>query len=732
MITRLLLLLTNVIAFASIQHAKAQHSASAIPASPKQPVTDTYFGKTVTDNYRWLEDMEKQEVQDWFKAQGDYTAKTLDQIPGRDSLINTLVKYDALKASRISGVWRRAGRYFYRKTLASESVGKIYYRQGKNGQEILLFDPTTYDKTKKYTVSGYSPSEDGRMIVIGLTEGGAEVSTLKVMNVDTKTFLADNITPIWNGAGSWSPDSKGFMYNLLNSADSKDAKRSLNTKTFYHVVGTDTKTDREVLSAAKYPTLGIKPEEYPYVFYTEDFRYIVGLLGTVDQRMNCFIAPASDLLKPTIAWKPLIEPKDSVKNMYLIGNQLYLHSIKGTNKGQILAMDENKPDLKTAKVVLPSGKLKIDNISASKDYLFVALTDGINTSIQQYNPKITKWEDIPLPIKGTAGVWAYEPTSNDCQLIVTSWKQPATLYEYDPVSRKATPSPFDITVTYPGTSDIVVEEVEIPSHDGKMVPLSIMYNKNVKRDGKAVCFMTGYGAYGSSATPFFSTRMLSLLNKGVIVAETHPRGGSEKGEDWYKAGYKTTKPNTWKDFIASGEYLIKKGYTSAGKLIGEGTSAGGILIGRAITERPDLFAAAISNVSCSNALRMENSANGPVNAPEFGTVKDSTECMALYEMDAFQHVKEGTNYPAVLCIGGMNDPRVVAWQPGKFAAALQNASKSGKPVLLQVNYDNGHFTEDKKVTFRNFANMYAFALWQAGHPDFQPAVDQAKLTTGNK
>ncbi|HEX8507200.1 MAG TPA: prolyl oligopeptidase family serine peptidase [Hymenobacter sp.] len=238
--------------------------------------------------------------------------------------------------------------------------------------------------------------------------------------------------------------------------------------------------------------------------------------------------------------------------------------------------------------------------------------------------------------------------------------------------------------------------------------------------------MSGYGAYGVSATPYFSRRNLALLNQGVIVAEAHPRGGSEKGQRWYRAGYQTTKPNTWKDFIACGDYLVKNQYTSPQHLIGEGTSAGGILIGRAITERPDLFAAAISNVSCSNALRMENSPNGPVNAPEFGTVKDSVQCMALYEMDAFQHVKEGTKYPAVLCVGGMNDPRVIVWQPGKFAAALQAASTSGKPVLMQVNYDNGHFTEDKKVAFRNFANMYAFALWQAGHPNFQPAATALK------
>lgn len=327
---------------------------------------------------------------------------------------------------------------------------------------------------------------------------------------------------------------------------------------------------------------------------------------------------------------------------------------------------------------------------------------------------------MPLPLIGSARLVPLDaPRSNDALVYVTSWKQPVTVYNYSPVNKNLTVSNFDVKVNYPGTADLVVEELEIPSHDGTMVPLSLIYRKGLKKDGQSVCFMTGYGAYGISATPFFSARYLAMLNKGVIIANTHPRGGSEKGQTWYRAGYQTTKPNTWKDFIASGEYLIKNGYTSAGKLIGAGTSAGGILIGRAITERPDLFAAAISNVSCSNALRMEESPNGPVNTPEFGTVKDSVQCMALYEMDAFQHVKEGTKYPAVLCVGGMNDPRVIVWQPGKFAAALQNATSSGKPVLMQVNYDNGHFTEDKKVTFRNFANMYSFALWQAGHPDFQ-------------
>jgi len=210
-----------------------------------------------------------------------------------------------------------------------------------------------------------------------------------------------------------------------------------------------------------------------------------------------------------------------------------------------------------------------------------------------------------------------------------------------------------------------------------------------------------------------------LVVKGVIIAEAHVRGGSEKGEAWYKAGFKTTKPNTWKDFNSCAEYLIEKGYTSAKRLAGMGTSAGGILISRAITERPDLYAAAICNVGTANAMRMEFAPNGPGNIPEFGTVKDSIESRALYEMDGVQHVVKGTKYPAVICVGGWNDPRVLAWEPGKFAAALQNATTSGKPVLMKVNYDSGHFTEDLSVTYANFADMFAFALWQCGDPDYK-------------
>ncbi len=675
------------------------------------------------DNYRWLEDMNSPEVKAWFKAQGDYTNRVLDQLPGRDKLIQTFVEYDKLLPIRYGEIKQRGNRFFYRKTLPSEKAGKLYVREGKTGPETLLFDPLTYEQGKTYLMTAFTPSSDGKKMVIGLQEGGAELSTIRTMDVAAKTFGPESITAVFGGEVGWLPDDSGFLYTPNNSMDTKDSKGNLDTKGRLHKLGSDPASDPELFSRAKNPDFGIKPDQYPVMFYSDDNTQVYGYLGTVDRRATAWVAPASEVGKPTINWKRVTATSDSVSSFLKLGNRLFLQSVKGAPNGQILVTDATNPNPATATVLLPESKQNITRMASSKDFLFVILSDGINEKIRQYDSRSGQWADVPVPGTGTMGIEFYDaPRSNDVLVYSMSWNNPGTLYDYNPETRRLVVSPFHTPMNYPGVADLVVEEVEIPGHDGTRIPLSIIYRKGLKRDGSAACLMNGYGAYGISGTPYFSRRNLALLNRGVVLAETHPRGGSEKGQAWYRAGYKTTKPNTWKDFISSGEYLIKNGYTSAGKLIGMGTSAGGVLIGRAITERPDLFAAAFSNVWCSYALRMENSPNGPINAAEFGTVNDSTECMALYEMDAMQHVKDGTKYPAVLCVGGMNDPRVIAWQPGKLAAALQNATSSGRPVLMQVNYDNGHFTEDKQVTFRNFANMLAFGLWQAGHPDFQPGA----------
>jgi prolyl oligopeptidase len=331
-----------------------------------------------------------------------------------------------------------------------------------------------------------------------------------------------------------------------------------------------------------------------------------------------------------------------------------------------------------------------------------------------------KVEEVTLPIAaGSAYISSRGFKYPDVWVSMGGWSQDFKRYRYDPVKNEFKVEMMSSEAKFPEYDNLMVEEVMAKSHDGVEVPLSIIYDKNTKKDGTAPVLMIGYGAYGISINPFFSPHFLLWTSNGGILAIAHIRGGGELGSAWHKAGHKITKPNTWKDLIACTEYLIANQYTSAKKVAINGGSAGGILIGRAITERPDLFAAAIPEVGCLNPLRAEESPNGPVNVPEFGTVKDSAEFAALVEMDAYLHLKEGVDYPATLVTAGMNDPRVIAWQPGKFAARLTSATKS-RPVLFLTDFEAGHGIGDTKTKqFESLSDLMSFAFWQTGHPDFQ-------------
>ena len=435
-----------------------------------------------------------------------------------------------------------------------------------------------------------------------------------------------------------------------------------------------------------------------------------------------YYAPIEQLNTEKINWKPLSVVADKlVRSFGVVGDDVFGITYNGASNYKLVSTSLKNPDWSKATTIATERPNEtLENFINTKDYLLIVHSDGINNRLSKYNLKTKATSEVKLPYSGSINVFCINTATNDCTLGITSWAKPYTEYNLNAVTDIISASSFNKAPEYPAAyKDLEVKEVEVKGHDGAMIPLSIIYKKGTKLDGSNICYLNAYGAYGSSSSPGFDVRENSMAVKGVVIGIPHVRGGSEKGEAWYRAGYKTTKPNTWKDFISCAEYMIEKGYTSKGKLAGGGTSAGGILISRAITERPDLFTAAICNVGCANAMRLEFGANGPVNIPEFGTVKDEIECKALYEMDGMQHVQKGTAYPAVISVAGWNDSRVVAWQPGKFAAALQNNTSSNKPVLMKVNYDNGHFTEDKNVTFSNFADQYAFVLWQCGHPEFQ-------------
>jgi len=370
---------------------------------------------------------------------------------------------------------------------------------------------------------------------------------------------------------------------------------------------------------------------------------------------------------------------------------------------------------------VPASEVVVTGISAAGDALYVQDLDGGIGRLRRLPYGNGSIQPVNLPFYGAIQSLVTNPTQAGAWMELVSWTKSPLWYSLDAKTDKLTdtalvaPSPVDY-------SQYESEEVKAKSADGTMVPLSIIHKRGLALDGSHPAWLAGYGAYGINYDPYFDPTMPVFLEHGGVFAVAHVRGGGEYGEDWHQAGQKLTKQHTIDDFIAGGEYLIEHKYTSASHLAGEGTSAGGITIGGAITQRPDLFGAALIRVGDSDSLRSETMASGPANIPEFGTVTEPDGFKALFAMDAYQHIKPNTPYPAVLLTTGANDPRVAPWQAAKMTARLQASTSSGKPILLRVEYDAGHgIGSTKSQRDIEFADDLAFLFWQLGVTGYAPS-----------
>jgi prolyl oligopeptidase len=374
---------------------------------------------------------------------------------------------------------------------------------------------------------------------------------------------------------------------------------------------------------------------------------------------------------------------------------MWLVTHKDAPRFKVIHIDLDHPDIARADVTMAPSDLVVKGVSTAKDGLYIEAQQGGISHLLRIPYGQTAATPVPLPFAGALEGFYTDVQADGALIRFAGWTEAPQWYAYDPNYNVAIIQPT-LTNTHleplnpTDFSDITSVEVTAPGADGTPVPLSIIYKKDLKMDGQNPCLLEGYGSYGISLDPSFDATRLALLEKGIVIAYAHVRGGGENGEDWHLAGQKLTKQNTISDFIACAEYLVKQGYTSPAKLAGRGTSAGGITIGGALTQRPDLFTLCIFNVGVTDTLRMEAGPNGAVNTPEFGSVKDADGFKALYGMDSYQHVKDGTPYPAVLLITGANDPRVDPWELFKMTARLQAATSSKNPILLRIDFDAGH------------------------------------------
>ncbi|MDX5931444.1 prolyl oligopeptidase family serine peptidase [Acidiphilium acidophilum] len=707
---------------------------ASIPKPPPAPIVAHVshdFGTPVTDDYRWMEKPGSKRFAAFMKTQNAYTRKVLAAIPGKQALYEE-IKRDANVGTSVFWVTRADGRIFYMGVAPGQNTAHLFVLDRIGGTPRLLIDPMRFSTNHvPQALNYYFVSPNGKYIAFGVSGGGSEQAKLRVLDVATGKLLPIGITRI-DGDNTdfppiaWLPDSKGFIYYRLHKFGPHAPVTDFYQKSrdYLHMLDAsdaDGATDKPVFGWKIASGVPMTLSQDALVASSPNSPYVLGLfteneeLQTID---DVYATKLTDLEAGKPVWRKIAGRGVQMAGFALHGDRLDVITPNGAPRFKVVSYDLSGTS--APKTVVPPGRDVIISLAAGQHALYVgAMRDGMGRvkRVAYGNDATT---EAAMPFQGGLGQILADPNGSGVWFRLAGWTTPSAWYNYAPQSGAVTNTGLEPPpkVSFAG---IESKEVKAVSWDGTMIPVSIIMKKGTRLDGRNPTLLIGYGSYGITLTPFFAPTFLPWLDHGGIIAVAHVRGGGWYGDAWHKAGMKATKINTVFDFIAAAQYLVDQHYTSPAHLAGEGGSAGGITIGGAVAWRPDLFAAAIDSHGDTNALRMQFSPNGPPNEIEFGNVLKRKDFHWIYAMDAMAHIRNGVKYPAILAITGANDPRVEPWEVGKFAARLQAASVSGRPVLLRVSYQSGHgigSTKDQEV--RSLADQDAFLFWQLGVKGFQP------------
>jgi prolyl oligopeptidase len=694
--------------------------AEGAQAARIDSVIDQHHGVAVPDPYRYLEDVKSPEVQAWMQAQSDATAKLLASIDGRDALAARIGEVTAAAGDRIANVMRLPGeRYYYLKRASGERQFRLIMRQGLTGTERTLVDPEVESRATgvPHAINYYQPSWDGRYVAFGLSAGGSEDATLHVLDLRSGKRIGEAMPRVQEGAIHWLADSRSFTVTQLQALrpGQPETDTYKNARVLWQHVGARVAAAKPVFGPSVTRTLGLDPIDNGEIITVPGSRWMVArTTDTTVPEGNLFVAPVAQLGRRGVRWQRIASAADKITAVQLRGDELFLLTHAGAPRRKLLALDLRQPELTRAtEVVAEPASGVFEDFQVKPAGLISQVRQGTALTLREHAAGDRVGRMLTLPYAGAA--WpVHEPAPIDNALLysMTGWTRWQQFYlARDGVS---TAVAFGAEPSLP-VLDLQVTDVEVPSHDGVKVPMTVLHTKGLLLDGRNPVLVHGYGSYGFSMTAYYSPDNLVWLERGGVLAFTNPRGSGVHGDDWHRAGFKSTKSNTWKDGIACVRWLIEQKYGSPATMGIAGGSAGGIFVGRAVTTAPELFAAAIFNVGSLDTVRAELSANGATNTSEFGSVADPAEFRALLDMSTYHSVRDGTAYPAVMLVHGVNDPRVPVWESNKTAARLQAGSSSGKPILLRLDMQAGHGI-GSTVTQRNSAtaDQYAFMLWQMG------------------
>lgn len=719
-------MLGKLILFVSLSFLGMVYSQNIV--APSIPMVDEYYNFKIFDEYRNLENLKDSSTINWMKKQTNYAHNILNQIPNRQYYIEKRLEFEGKQSFSVNNInITENDLYFYLKKSPADNSAKLFFRKGFHGKEIELFNPQDYKKeTKKSFLINYiKPNYNGSKVVIALTESGKEISEMVIYDLEKKKVLEDIIYNSWpadSGGISWLPDNNSFIYLFYPITDPNSNGFLKDMQSVIYHIGKNNNLNI-VLSRKNNSDLKINPEDFPVVNLPQkDSKYLFGFIAGATNFQDTYYKPIKDFEEQ--AWKLLFDKKEKISNFITEYDKIIFISEKN-NINAVYSTSLLKPNFKTPKLIIPSIKNEVINgIFALKNgFIITSTKNGVESKLYLF--KNNKLNSIKLPFpSGNIIVETKNNQSNDFWITCYGWKNDSERFKYISSKNNFIPENIAPVVEYPEFKDIIVNEITITSHDGEQIPISIIHKKDLIRNGNNPLLIDAYGAYGTINSPYFAKTYLLWALKGGVVVIAHVRGGGEKGESWYKGGFKETKPNSWKDLLSSAEFMINENYTSPGKIAIWGASAGGITIGRAITDRPDLFKAAVIDAGLVNTLRIEAMPNGLNTTKELGSITNEKEFKYLLEMDSYQHIRKGVKYPALLITGGINDPRVSPWMPTKFAAKLQANNSSDNPILLKIDFEGGHGGDIPTAQrYANLADTFAFLLWQLEHSDYQPKKD---------
>lgn len=683
------------------------------PVARVEPVIETLHGRAVADPYRWMEDPSDPDWAPFMLGQAAHARAVLDALPGRQALLARITELSAGQV--LAGSLKVAGgRVFHELRPAGAESMILHVAERLGGAARVLIDPTVLSAEGAHvSIDWWSPSPDGRRLAYGLSAAGSEQSVLHVLDVGSGQSLPERIDRTPFARPSWLPDSSGFFYNRLADEPPKSIASRQNSVCWLHHLGDEPEADRPVLGRGLHLAVPVEPFEIPDVYADPTSGHVLGVLhGGVRHANPIFAARLADVLSGAPNWRKVAGVDDSITDFAFRGEDLFLLSTKGAPNGRVLRTSLSAPGLaNAAEVVAESGEV-IEQLACSADALYLRGIDGGYGRLRRLTE--AGLETVALPFEGSIVGLHATTRERTVHLSLTGWLQPRRVWALGPDR----PAPID--TGFPPAPDIDTSPYEATrnfatARDGTRVPVSIVARRDAPRGGSNTALVNAYGAYQSVVAPAFNARAFAFLERGGVLATAHVRGGGEYGEAWWSAGKGPTKPNSWRDLIDVCEHLVAEGWTRPEHLAIRGASAGGITIGRALTERPDLFAAVVCGVGVLNTLRAEFAPNGPPNVPEYGTIADSAGFEALLAMDSVHAVRDGAAYRPVLLTHGMTDPRVEPWHSAKMAARLQAAGAS--QTLLRVTFDAGHGVGSTRTQAdEEAADVYAFVLARAQRP----------------